>query len=50
MKYYEKLVELGCFSRQNLVNITGSESAAASLIYEYLKKNYIETTDRKSVV
>lgn len=42
MKYYEKLVELGCFSRQNLVNITGSESAAASLIYEYLKKNYIE--------
>ncbi len=42
MKYYEKLVELGCFSRRDLVNITGSESAAASLIYDYLKKNYIE--------
>jgi len=42
MKYYEKLVELGCFSRQDLVNISGSDSAASSLIYEYLKKNYIE--------
>lgn len=46
MKYYEKLVELGCFSRKDLVNLTGSESAAASLIYDYLKKNYIERVRR----
>ena len=35
MKYYEKLVELGCVSRKDFVSLTGSESAAASLIYDY---------------
>jgi len=42
VKYYEKLVELGCFSRQQLVEITGSAAAASSLIYDYLRKGYIE--------
>lgn len=42
MKYYEKLIELGCFSRKDLVMLTGSEAAASSLIYDYLRKGYIE--------
>ncbi len=42
MKHYEKLIELGCFSRQKLAETLGSEPAAASTIYEYLKKGYIE--------
>lgn len=42
MKHYEKLIELGCFSRQMLAETVGSEPAAASTIYEYLKKGYIE--------
>ena len=42
MKYYEKLIEIGCFSREELVGITGSIAAAKSLIYDYQKKGYIE--------
>ena len=46
MKYYDKLIELGCFSRQELVGITGSDAAANSLIYDYLRKGYIERIRR----
>ena len=42
MKYYEKLVEIGGFSREELVGITGSLAAAKSIIYDYQKKGYIE--------
>ena len=28
MKHYEKLLELGCFSKNDLEQITGSEAAA----------------------
>ena len=42
MKYYEALLELGCLSRADLVKLTGSASAAAFLIREYLEKGYME--------
>lgn len=46
MKHYEKLLELGCFSKSNLEQITGSEAAAKWLCYEYQKKGYIERIKR----
>lgn len=42
MKYYEKLLELGCFTREQLVNLVESPAAANMLIYEYQKKRLIE--------
>ncbi len=42
MKHYEKLVELGCFSRSELVGMLGCDATAASTIREYLRKGYIE--------
>lgn len=46
MKHYEKLIELGCFSRDDLIAITGSDAAANSLIHDYLKKGFIERVRR----
>lgn len=46
MKYYEKLLELGCFSKKDLEQITGSEAAAKWLCQEYQKKRYIEQVKR----
>ena len=31
MKHYEKLLELGCFSKNDLEQITGSEAAEMAL-------------------
>ena len=46
MKHYEKLLELGCFSKNDLEQITGSEAAAKWLCWEYQKKGYIERVKR----
>lgn len=46
MKYLDKLIDLGCFSRQEVVELTGNEQAAHSLIYDYLKAGYIERIRR----
>lgn len=46
MKYYEKLLALGCFSKADLEGITGSEAAAKWLCREYQKKGYIERVKR----
>lgn len=42
MKHYEKLLELGCFTREQLVSLVESPAAANMLIYEYQKKGLIE--------
>ena len=42
MKHYEKLIELGCFSRRDIAAYLGNDATAASLLREYLKKGYIE--------
>jgi len=42
MKYYEKLLALGCFTRQDIEQITGSKSATKWICREYMKKGYIE--------
>lgn len=46
MKYYEHLVDMGCFSRQDIVALTGGEGAANSLIFSYKKKGLIESVRR----
>lgn len=42
MKYYEKMIEMGCFSRSELTYVIGCDATAASIIQAYLKKGYIE--------
>ena len=42
MKYYKKLLEMGCFTRDEVIELTGNSSAANSLIYDYLNKGYIQ--------
>ena len=42
MKYYEKLLEMGCFSIENLISLVGILAAAISSIHDYQKKGYIE--------
>ncbi len=46
MKYYEKLLEMGCFSRADLIELTGSPAAAIDLVYDYQKRGYIERVKR----
>jgi len=41
LKHYERLVDMGCFSRGELAGMTGSDAAANSLIYSYKKKGLI---------
>ena len=42
LKYYEDLLLLGCFSRNDVTDITNNAKTADSLIREYLNKGYIE--------
>lgn len=46
MKYLDKLIEMGCFSRRDVVVLTGNEHAAHSLLYDYIKAGYIERIRR----
>lgn len=46
MKHYEKLLEKGCFRREELVELVGTPAAAKMVIYEYQKKGYIERVKR----
>ena len=42
MKHYEKLLAKGSFSREQLIEIVGTATAANQVIYEYQKKGLIE--------
>lgn len=46
MKHYEKLLELGCFSRGRIAALLGNDETAGSLLREYQKKGYIERVRR----
>lgn len=46
MKHYEKLLEKGCFSRKELIELVGTPAAAKMVIYEYQKRGYIERVKR----
>jgi predicted transcriptional regulator of viral defense system len=46
MKYYERLVDLGCFTRDNVEAMTGNRETAHSMIEAYKKKGLIESVRR----
>lgn len=46
MKHYENLLAKGCFSREQLIEIVGTPSAANQVIYKYQKKGLIEKVKR----
>lgn len=46
MKHYENLLAMGCFSREQLIELVGTPSAANKVIYEYQKKGLIEKVKR----
>ena len=50
MKHYENLLTKGCFSREDLIEIVGTPSAANQVIYEYQKKGLIEKVRRNFYV
>ena len=50
MNNYEKLLQLGCFSRKELAEITGNLRTADSVIYAYRKKNLIIPVKRNLYV
>ena len=46
MKYLEKLIDLGCFARQDVISLLGSEQAAHSLLHDYTTAGYIDRIRR----
>lgn len=46
IKHYDKLLELGCFSRADIAAMLGNDDTAGSLLREYQKKGYIERVRR----
>lgn len=46
MELYKKLVELRCFTYDDMIRLTGSESAAEWKIKNYLQKGYIDRVRR----
>lgn len=50
MKYYEELLNKGCFCVEDVAQLTGTVAAARSLLYDYQKKGYIERVKRNLYV
>lgn len=46
MKHYDKLLELGCFSRGDIAAMLGNDDTAGSMLRSYLEKGYIERIRR----
>ena len=46
MELYKKLTALGCFTKKDLINLTGSSNSADWHIRDFLKKGYIERIRR----
>ena len=46
MKYYEQLVQLGCFTKKDVEQLTGNSGTTYSLLQNYKKKGYIEQVKR----
>ena len=50
MKYYSDLLALGCFTRQDIVYLTGNYDTAGTLLKNYQKKGYIQSIKRNLYV
>jgi predicted transcriptional regulator of viral defense system len=46
MKYYERLLKMGCFTWNELCSIVGNPNTAGSLAHSYLKKGFIQSVRR----
>lgn len=46
MKHYEKLIDMGCFTRNDVCILLGNDAAAHSLLYDYTQKGLIERIRR----
>jgi predicted transcriptional regulator of viral defense system len=46
MKYYQQLVDQGCFTRQDAEILVGNEKAAHSMLYDYMRKGMINRVKR----
>jgi predicted transcriptional regulator of viral defense system len=50
MKYYERLLEMGCFTRNDLCALTGNFDTAGTLLKNYQKKGYVRQVRRNLYV
>ena len=50
MKYYEQLLEKGCFTWDDVSKMVGNRNSASNLIQNYLKKGYIQSVKRNLYV
>jgi len=50
MKYYEQLLEMGCFTRDEVFALTGNYNTAGTLLKNYMKKGYILQVKRNLYV
>jgi predicted transcriptional regulator of viral defense system len=46
MKHYERLLEIGCFTRDEICALTGNYNTAGTLLKNYLKKGYVMQVKR----
>ncbi|MCL2060089.1 MAG: transcriptional regulator [Oscillospiraceae bacterium] len=50
MKYYERLLEMGCFTRNELCTLTGNYDTAGTVLKNYIKKRLIMKVKRNLYV
>jgi predicted transcriptional regulator of viral defense system len=50
MKYYEKLVNMKCFTQQDVEKLTGNKETAKSILKNYKNEGYIESVRRNLYV
>ena len=50
MKYYSDLLATGCFTREDVMRLTGNYSTSGTLLNSYLKKGYIRKVKRNLYV
>ena len=50
MKHYERLLEMGCFTRDELCALTENYGSAGTLLNNYLKKGYVQQVKRNLYV
>jgi predicted transcriptional regulator of viral defense system len=50
MKYYERLLEIGCFTRDEVCALTGNYGTAGTLLNNYMKKGYVQQVKRNLYV
>jgi len=50
LKYYSDLLTMGCFTRDDVIQLTGNYSTAGTLLNNYLKNGYVRNVKRNLYV